>query len=84
MRRLLVVLAIAATGCATVKPIVQYTCLGCQALVSSGVCNYVRGPQGEKIPIPECKPDEQVVIENWKAVSREGAVPILGCETKEQ
>ena len=79
MRRAAVLIALLATGCATVTPVVKYTCLGCQMLVSSGVCNYVRGPQGEKVLIPECKPGEVAVILNWKATVEKGAAPILGC-----
>lgn len=67
-------------GCAQVKPIVHWTCAGCQMLVASGACRYFVTPEGQKVAVPECKTGEVVVVENWKAVSREGAVPVLGCE----
>jgi hypothetical protein len=74
------ILALGLTGCATVKPIVHYTCMGCTALLASGVCALGEKPAG-KVEVIQCKPGEVLVIENWKAVSREGALPVLGCES---
>jgi len=76
-RIILAVVAIAATlslaGCAKVKPIVVWTCVGCKALLSSGACTMVAASD-------RCKPGEVLVIENWNDVSRNGAAPVLGCE----
>ena len=70
----LVILAIAClAGCAKVKPVVLWTCVGCKALLSSGACAMVAASE-------KCKPDEVLVIENWSDVSRNGAAPVLGCE----
>jgi hypothetical protein len=79
MRVLAAILLLGLAGCTTVKPIVHWTCVACQTLVSSGVCAY-----GEKLPakveVPQCAAGKVLVIENWKAVSREGKTPVLGCE----
>ncbi len=78
MRKLLLItFALTLAGCAQVKPVVFWTCAGCQTLISSGVCAYVPSPRGA---VPQCKPGEVLVIENWKDVSRKGAEPVLGCE----
>lgn len=79
MRGLVAVLLLGLTSCATVKPIVHYTCMGCTALLASGVCALAEKPAG-KVEVPQCKSGEVLVIENWKKVSREGALPVLGCE----
>jgi hypothetical protein len=81
MKRVLLVLALLLTGCTKAKPILEWTCLGCEALVSSGVCAYIQAkPGGPPIPVPECKPPKVLVIENWEDVSQHGATPVLGCE----
>lgn len=79
MRGAVVALALLLGGCAHVKPIVVYTCMGCQALLASGVCAMVKPDLGS-VSVPKCGPGEILVIENWKEVSREGAVPVLGCD----
>lgn len=81
MKRLaLVVLAVAAlAGCAQLKPVVVYGCMGCKALLASGVCTMTAAPAEQAVLVPQCKVGEVVVIENWTEVGR-GAVPRLGCE----
>ncbi len=79
MRRFLIILALGLSGCTNIKPIVHWTCAGCQALLSTGTCALGQHPN-EKVVVPECKAGEQLVVENWNKVSREGALPILGCE----
>jgi hypothetical protein len=85
----LIVLVVAASGCAHVNPVVQSPCL-LQPHIVPVICNYASDGKGlpegnllghsraecsETVVVPECKPTEQVVI-----VGRDGAVPILGCE----
>jgi len=70
---LVVLIAACLAGCAKVKPIVAWTCVGCKALLASGACAMVAASD-------RCKPDEVLVIENWPDVSRKGAAPVLGCE----
>lgn len=79
MKRLVLVSVLVLAGCDKVKPIVTWTCTGCKTLLASGVCTMTVAPP-EGVPIPECKPGEVLVVENWKQVSREGAVLKLGCE----
>jgi hypothetical protein len=82
VRRLLVVLALTVTGCAHVQPIVKYTCMGCTALLASGVCQIVG--TSEKVVPPECKVGEVAVVLNWEAMAEKGAAPILGCKKEKK
>jgi hypothetical protein len=59
---------------------VKYTCMACQALTASGACQLVGGAKPAEIYVPTCVPPQVLVITNWKAVSQNGALPILGCE----
>lgn len=81
-RSLLIVSGLTLLGCAHVKPIVAYTCMGCQGLIGSGLCRQMLAAQPQAPPpvIPECREKEVLVVENWDAVCREGAAPILKCE----
>jgi hypothetical protein len=81
MKKLVVLAVLALAGCAHVRPVVHYTCVGCQALVSSGACRFFQAaPGAPPIPVPECKPGEVVVVKNWKQMTEQGATPALGCE----
>lgn len=85
MSKVLAVLAVVllSTGCATMMPVAKYTCLGCGALVSSGVCSMLRGategPNARPIAVPDCLDKETVVVRNWDDVVKKGARPVLGC-----
>lgn len=81
MRAFLVIAALALAGCSQIKPVVHWTCVGCQALTASGACRFFQAaPGAPPIPVPECGPGKVVVVENWDAMSRRGAAPVLGCE----
>lgn len=82
MKRLAVVtLAVLASGCAHVMPVAKYTCMGCQAIVNSGVCGMLvrAGAEHRPATVPDCLDGETVVIRNWPDVQEKGARPILGC-----
>ena len=68
------------TSCAKIKPVINYTCMGCSTLISSGLCSKFSLPHGGEVITPTCKEDEFIVIDNWKGVARKGEVPKLSCE----
>lgn len=79
----LVLSLILLTSCAKIRPVVNYTCMGCSALVSSGICNkFSLSERGVKVDLPSCKEDEIIVIDNWEEVTRKNALPKLSCERK--
>ena len=80
MKRLsLVLVFLALVGCDRIRPVVTVTCNCCKALLASGVCTMTAAPSDQAVLVPQCKPGEVVVIENWKQMGR-GATPLLGCE----
>ncbi len=78
MKRLIIpTLLLGLTACAHVKPIVKYTCMGCQALISSGVCSLAAASA-------KCKPDETLVIDNWDDASRNGSPLKFSCQKEKK
>ena len=76
MRKLLgVLLALLLSGCAHVQPVVKYTCMGCTALLASGVCALATS----STEVPACREGDVLVILNWSEMTENGAAPIFGC-----
>ncbi len=78
MRKLLLILAVASTGCAAglkASQPVRVVCAGCAVAQAAGIC----GAPMARVALPTCAEGQELYIANYKDFLEKAAAPKLAC-----